>query len=207
MECKNMRTRSPLSRLIARLLIAMLTVSVCTTAEMIAAAQQVQLPPPEQILPSSVPMPTTVKPAANQTSLPDAPSTSRLIAAQQPEVVPVGPQQPTPPPTEQAPADTTQTPSDQAQPNQTQPDQAQPQPPATAPAQGTEQPLGTAAAEKGETRGGAASKPAGVAIAPAKQKRSKSFLIKLGAVAAGAAAVGAIYALTRSTSSTPPGTQ
>jgi hypothetical protein len=67
--------------------------------------------------------------------------------------------------------------------------------------------LGTAAAEKGETRGGAASKPAGVAIAPAKQKRSKSFLIKLGAVAAGAAAVGAIYALTRSTSSTPPGTQ
>ena len=66
-------------------------------------------------------------------------------------------------------------------------------------------PLGTAAAQKATTRGGAASKPAGVAIAPRKQKQYRSFLIKLGAIAAGGAALGAVYALSRGTSSTPPG--
>src|SRR3954454_1645832 len=45
-----------------------------------------------------------------------------------------------------------------------------------------ERPLGTAAAEIGNASGTAASKPAGVAIAPAKQHQSRSLLIKLGAV-------------------------
>lgn len=70
--------------------------------------------------------------------------------------------------------------------------------------QGTSTPLGTAAAEKGATYGGAASRPAGAAIAPAKQKQSRSLLIKIGAIAAGLAALGTIYALTRTSPSTPP---
>jgi hypothetical protein len=66
-------------------------------------------------------------------------------------------------------------------------------------------PLGTAAAQQGATRGGVASRPAGEAIAPAKQRQVHSLLIKLGLVAAGAAAVGTVVGLTRGTSSVPPG--
>ncbi len=64
-------------------------------------------------------------------------------------------------------------------------------------------PVGAAAAEKGVTAGGAASKPAGNAIAPAKQRQVRSLLIKIGLIAAGGAALGAVYALSRGTSSTP----
>jgi hypothetical protein len=66
-------------------------------------------------------------------------------------------------------------------------------------------PLGTATAQQGVTRGGAASKPAGEAIAPAKQKQVHSLLIRVALVAAGAAAVGTVVGLTRGTSSVPPG--
>jgi hypothetical protein len=66
-------------------------------------------------------------------------------------------------------------------------------------------PVGAAAAQKGETAGGAASKPAGTAIAPAKQRQVRSFLLKLGLIAAGGAAIGTVYALSRGTPSTPPG--
>ncbi|MEO8726858.1 MAG: hypothetical protein ABI383_12155 [Acidobacteriaceae bacterium] len=66
-------------------------------------------------------------------------------------------------------------------------------------------PAGAATAEKGVTRGGVASRPAGVAIAPAKQRQMRSFLIKTGAILFGAVAIGTVYALHRSTSSYPPG--
>lgn len=66
-------------------------------------------------------------------------------------------------------------------------------------------PLGTATAQQGATRGGLASKPAGEAIAPAKQRQVHSLLIKVGLLAAGAAAVGTVVGLTRGTSSIPPG--
>jgi hypothetical protein len=68
-------------------------------------------------------------------------------------------------------------------------------------------PAGAAAAQGVQTAGGAASRPAGTAIAPAKQHQTRSLLIKVGAIAAGAAALGAVYALSRSSPSTPPGTQ
>ena len=68
-----------------------------------------------------------------------------------------------------------------------------------------EQPLGAAAAEKGVTRGGAASRPAGTAIAGTKQRQSRSLLIKFGAIAAAGAALGTVYALTHGTGSVPPG--
>lgn len=69
----------------------------------------------------------------------------------------------------------------------------------------TQQPLGTAAAEKGVTRGGAASKPAGTAVAGKKQKQSRGLLIKVGAALAAGAALGTVYALSKGTSPTPPG--
>lgn len=83
------------------------------------------------------------------------------------------------------------------QPNQ-QPAQKPPSQPAQAPA-------GAGAAEAGPTAGGAGSKPAGMAIAPAKQHQVRSFLIKLGAIAGGAIAIGTVYALSRSSPSRPPG--
>jgi len=73
--------------------------------------------------------------------------------------------------------------------------------------QRVQQPLGTAAAQAGITAGGAASKPAGNAIAPAKQRQVRSFLIKLGAVAAAGVAIGTVVALSKGSSSKPPGAQ
>ena len=72
-------------------------------------------------------------------------------------------------------------------------------------AQSTQAPTGAAAAQRAETAGGAASKPAGNAIAPAKQRQTRSLLIKVGAVAAAGAAAGIIYGLSRGTGSLPPG--
>ncbi len=70
--------------------------------------------------------------------------------------------------------------------------------------EGEHQPLGAATAGGVATAGGGASRPAGTAIAPAKQRQVRSFLIKLGAIAAAGAAIGTVYALSRGTSSTPP---
>jgi hypothetical protein len=64
---------------------------------------------------------------------------------------------------------------------------------------------GTAAAPAGTVSGTVASRPAGVAIAPAKQRQVRSFLIKLGVVAGAGIALGTVYALSRGSSSTPPG--
>lgn len=73
------------------------------------------------------------------------------------------------------------------------------------PAQPAQAPAGTGAAEAGPTAGGAGSKPAGMAIAPAKQHQVRSFLVKLGVIAGGAVAIGTVYALSRSSPSRPPG--
>lgn len=78
---------------------------------------------------------------------------------------------------------------------------------ATQKQQPAQQPEGAAAAPGIKAAGGAASRPAGTAIAPAKQHQTRSLLIKIGAIAAGAAALGAIYGLSRSSPSTPPGSQ
>ena len=68
-----------------------------------------------------------------------------------------------------------------------------------------QEPRGTAAARAAKTHGGAASKPAGAAIAPAKQRRTRSLLIKLGIVAGAGAALGTVYALAKGSPSRPPG--
>ena len=85
-------------------------------------------------------------------------------------------------------------PAESAQkPAQNQP-QAQPQ-----------KPVGTAAAEAPDTSGIAASQPAGVAVAPAKQHRVRTIVLKTGAIIGVAVAVGAVVALSAGTSSKPPG--
>ena len=89
------------------------------------------------------------------------------------------------------------------QPGQTVPAQQAPVNPAPQTQNQTE-PLGTATAPGVSTVGGGASKPAGTAIAPAKQKQYHSLLLKLGLIAAGGAALGTVYALSKGTSSVPP---
>jgi hypothetical protein len=89
------------------------------------------------------------------------------------------------------------------QPGQTAPAQQTPLKPAPQTQNQTE-PLGTAAAPGVSTVGGGASKPAGTAIAPAKQRQYRSFLVKLGLIAGAGAALGTVYALSRGTSSVPP---
>jgi hypothetical protein len=71
-------------------------------------------------------------------------------------------------------------------------------PPAQAPGlaiQAPAEPSGTAAAEAEKPVGNAASRPAGAAIAPAKQRQVRSLLIKLGFIAGAGVALGTVYAL------------
>lgn len=84
----------------------------------------------------------------------------------------------------------------------------QPSQPAAAPQQrpATNEPVGTAAAPAPTVSGGPASKPAGTAIAPAKQRQVRSLVLKIGAIAAAGATLGIVYGLTRSTPSVPPNT-
>ena len=73
--------------------------------------------------------------------------------------------------------------------------QQQSQPPA--------KPVGTAAAPYEKTTGVAASRPAGAVIAPAKQKRARIILIRVGIVVGAAVAVGTVVALSKGSPSKP----
>jgi hypothetical protein len=75
-------------------------------------------------------------------------------------------------------------------------------PSTSAPAQ---RPVGTAAAETATVSGVAASQPAGVAIAPAKQRRVRTMVLRMGAIVGAGVAVGTVVALTAATPSKPPG--
>jgi hypothetical protein len=66
-------------------------------------------------------------------------------------------------------------------------------------------PVGTAVAESPNASGIAASQPAGVAIAPAKQRRVRTIVLRMGAIVGAGVAVGLVVALTAATSSKPPG--
>ncbi len=94
-----------------------------------------------------------------------------------------------------------ETPNQSSQPN-TQPS-AQSQP--TQQQQTPREPVGTAAAETIQTTGVAASRPAGAALAPAKQRRVRSILIKVGALVGVGVAVGTTMALSQGSPSKPPG--
>ncbi len=163
-----------------RILALALSLALCGVPELMA--QQAQPAAPQNNQPAS---PQTLPGSA----IPD-PSKGPLepVPSQQEQGLPEAPAQQTP-----APATTTQ-----------------PQPassPQAAPQQKPEEPVGAATAEAGATAGGAASKPAGTAIAPAKQHQVRSLLIKLGAIAGGAIAIGTVYGLTKASPSNPPGSK
>jgi hypothetical protein len=67
------------------------------------------------------------------------------------------------------------------------------------------QPSGTAAAPAITTTGNAASRPAGAAIAPPKQRQVRSLLIKFGFIAGAGVALGTVAALSMGSPSRVPG--
>lgn len=66
-----------------------------------------------------------------------------------------------------------------------------------------QKPVGTAAAPSERTTGVAASRPAGAVIAPAKQRRARSFLIRISLVVGAAVAIGTVVALSRASPGRP----
>jgi len=87
-----------------------------------------------------------------------------------------------------------------SQPQNTPPPQS-----ATPQRQEEQRPVGTAAAEAPKVSGITAAQPAGVAIAPAKQRRVRTIVLKVGAMVGAGAALGTVIALTAATPSKPPG--
>jgi hypothetical protein len=78
-----------------------------------------------------------------------------------------------------------------------------PQSGSSQPPNGAQKPVGTAAAPYERTTGVAASRPAGAAIAPAKQRRVRTILISLGVVVGAGIAVGSVAALSHGSPSRP----
>ncbi len=203
-----------------RLLIAVLTFALCGGPELASAQQQetttpaaspdTQTPPAGQ-QENPAPEATATDQSTTQTAAPaDQQQEATQVPAPSPQTADpnaparpgtlmdpaAGPLQPVPSTTlPNAPSATQQ---DQTQQPSTPPVSSAPTRPKD------RDPLGTATAEGGRTVGGAASRPAGTAIAPAKQRQTRSFLIKLGAIAGAGIAIGTVYALSRGTSSTPP---
>jgi hypothetical protein len=71
------------------------------------------------------------------------------------------------------------------------------------PQNASHKPVGTAAAPYEKTTGVAASRPAGAVIAPAKQRRARSILIRVGVIVGAAVAVGTVVALSKASPSRP----
>lgn len=67
----------------------------------------------------------------------------------------------------------------------------------------TSKPVGAAAAPYETTVGVAASRPAGAVVAPAKQKRARSFLIRVGLLVGAGVAIGTVIALSSGSPSRP----
>ncbi len=68
-----------------------------------------------------------------------------------------------------------------------------------------QRPVGTAASGVIPASGVAASQPAGVAIAPARQRRVRTIVLRVGAIVGAGVAVGSVVALSQATPSKPPG--
>jgi hypothetical protein len=142
---------------------------------------------------------TTQQDAASQESLPDSPGT--LIAKQNEPVAPqsnIATQDP------EAQQNDTQQPKTSS-PSNIAPAQNGSANPGSSRSENGQQPVGAAAAQLGRTTGGAASKPAGAALAPTQQRRSRSLLLKLGLLAGAGIAVGSVAALSKASPSKPPG--
>jgi hypothetical protein len=128
------------------------------------------------------------------------------LLAQQAAPEPAGPAQQAPasPSTMQPPPELPQNPGSNAI-QQSAPTTQMPRTNSASPAQpGQQQPSGTAVAPTVEVSGGAASKPAGVAIAPPKQRQIRSLLIKFGFLAGAGVAIGTVVGLSAASSGRVP---
>lgn len=103
-------------------------------------------------------------------------------------------QQTTAPSTPAAPA------AQEAQPGNTQSSGAQND---TQPQNDTTKPVGTAVGPYEKTNGITASRPAGAVIAPAKQRRVRAILIKVGVIVGAGVAIGTVAALSHGSPSQP----
>lgn len=136
--------------------------------------------------------PQAAAPQVSTTEYSSSQPAEELPSAPVPQAqAPSQPQQQTQPGQQQNPP----APQDQSAPPQNQPAQ---QP--TAPQQ---PPVGTAAAPYEKPTGVPGSRPAGAAIAPAKQRRVRAIVISLGLILAGGAAIGAVAGMSKASHSTP----
>ncbi len=71
------------------------------------------------------------------------------------------------------------------------------------PQNGAAKPVGTAIAPREKTMGVTASRPAGAVIAPAKQRRVRALVIKIGVIVGAGVAIGTVAALSHSSPSQP----
>jgi len=84
------------------------------------------------------------------------------------------------------------------------PDAPQPQSQTPAGQQSPATPSGAAGAKAANVKGAPVARPAGAAVAPARQRGHRSLLIKLGVVAGAGIAVGSVIALAERSPSRPP---
>ncbi len=138
--------------------------------------------------------------------LPDSPGAvkSQEQGTSQSTQDPNPPQEPVPQQTQEPQAQPAQQQTQEARPESNSQSQGATAPPAQA-EQKPQRPVGTAAAEAPMVSGITAAQPAGVAVAPAKQHRVRTLVIKVGAIAGAAVALGTTMALTMGTPSKPPG--
>lgn len=177
---------------ITRLMIAAVAFALCGGPELMQAQQSDGQPTTLAASTQQQQDNTTTTPATSDQADPQPTSQDQNVGTTQQNATP----DPSKGPLQPAPANNDNVP------NAPSPQSTQAQQP-----QSEQRPEGAAAAPGIKTAGGAASRPAGTAIAPAKQHQTRSLLIKIGAIAAGAAALGAVYGLSKSSPSTPPGSQ
>jgi len=173
--------RMRISRNLTKQIAASVVLFLVPGAALSAVAQQTQTSQVQDATAASVSQ-------NHQTDLPDSPGAS--LARLQPPILP----------------NSSQASGAAAAPGS--PQQSQPsdqQPPSQDVQSAPQKPVGTAAAEPTHAAGVAASQPAGVAVAPAKQRRARTIVIRVGALVGAGVAVGTIAALTLGTSSRPPG--
>jgi len=161
-----------------RIIGVVLAIVSCCTPDLVCAAAQQPASEPTAPAPATAAAPSEPP----QTTAPDAPANNTEITLQS---LPDAPSANAQEPTLQTRDGNTQKKNDTQQ----------------------TEPAGTAAAQIGKLKGGPASKPAGAAIAPAKQRRVRSYLLKFGAIAGAGIAVGTVLALSHGSPSRPPGAQ
>jgi len=124
-------------------------------------------------------------------------ATAHALPGQQLEAAGAAPAQ------SQADPQSSPAPDSQAGPQTSNPPAATPQNSTAQPQQnGATAPVGTAAAPYEKGIGVAASRPAGAVIAPAKQRRTRSILIRVGLIVAAGVAIGTVVALSNASPST-----